>query len=125
MQHNPRFLQLVESVRTNIRECSIADLKLLLEKKSPVLLIDVREDHEWAKGHIPTAKHLGRGIIERDIETLIPDAETVIYLYCGGGFRSALAADTLQKMGYMHVISVDGGFRGWKESGGEIITPSA
>lgn len=125
MQHNPRFLQLVESVRTNIRECSIADLKLLLEKKSPVLLLDVREDHEWAKGHIPTAKHLGRGIIERDIETLIPDPETEIYLYCGGGFRSALAADTLQKMGYMHVISVDGGFRGWKESGGEIITPSA
>lgn len=125
MQHNPRFLQLVESVRTNIRECSIADLKTLLEKKSAVLLFDVREDHEWAKGHIPTARHLGRGIIERDIETLIPDAETEIYLYCGGGFRSALAADTLQKMGYMHVISVDGGFRGWKESGGEIVTPSA
>lgn len=125
MQHNPRFLQLVESVRTNIRECSIADLKLLLEKKSPVLLFDVREDHEWAKGHIPTARHLGRGIIERDIETLIPDPDSEIYLYCGGGFRSALAADTLQKMGYMHVISVDGGFRGWKESGGEIITPSA
>ncbi|ADG69849.1 Rhodanese domain protein [Planctopirus limnophila DSM 3776] len=125
MQHNPRFLQLVESVRTNIRECSIADLKLLLEKKSPVLLFDVREDHEWVNGHIPTAKHLGRGIIERDIETLIPDPETEIYLYCGGGFRSALAADTLQKMGYMHVISVDGGFRGWKESGGEIVTPSA
>ncbi|MBA4031187.1 MAG: sulfurtransferase [Planctomyces sp.] len=120
MQHNPRFLQLVEAVRTNVRECTIADLAEKLKSGEAIQLYDVREDHEWAKGHIPGAKHLGRGIIERDIETLIPDPEAEIYLYCGGGFRSALAADTLQKMGYMNIISVDGGFRGWKEAGYEI-----
>lgn len=114
--HSPRFLQLVEAIRVNIRECTIDDVQRRLAAGEKFLLFDVREESEYAAGHLPGAKSLGKGIIERDIETTVPDVDTEIILYCGGGFRSALAADNLQKMGYTNVISMDGGFRGWKEA---------
>lgn len=116
-QHAPRFLALVESVRPHIRECSIAELKQRLDAKESLHLIDVREESEFAAGHIPGAIHLGKGIIERDIEGAIADTHAPILLYCGGGFRSALAAANLAKMGYTNVTSVDGGWRGWTEAG--------
>jgi len=115
--HSPRFLQLVDAVRVNIRECTVNDIRDRIARKEQFLLFDVREESEFAAGHLPGAKSLGKGIIERDIESIVPDPETEIVLYCGGGFRSALAADNLQKMGYSNVHSMDGGFRGWKESG--------
>ena len=114
--HSPRFLQIVEAVRVNIRECSVSDVRKRQLGGESLLLFDVREESEFAAGHLPGAKSLGKGIIERDIESLVPDPDTEIVLYCGGGFRSALAADNLQKMGYTNVISMDGGFRGWKEA---------
>lgn len=110
MQHSPAFLALVEEVMPRIREMSIAEWKT-----SRMQLIDVREDHEWAKGHIPGATHLGRGILERDIEALVPEKSTPLVLYCGGGYRSVLAADNLQKMGYTNVYSLAGGWRAWNE----------
>ncbi|MEI8379261.1 MAG: rhodanese-like domain-containing protein [Planctomycetota bacterium] len=115
--HSPRFLQIVESVRPHIRECVVADVQSRLSRGDKFLLIDVREESEFDAGHLPTARWLGKGIIERDIEAVVPDPTTELVLYCGGGFRSALAADNLQKMGYTNVISMDGGFRGWKEAG--------
>ncbi len=115
--HSPRFLQIVESVRPHIRECVVADVQNRLARGDKFLLIDVREESEFDAGHLPTARWLGKGIIERDIEAVVPDPTTELVLYCGGGFRSALAADNLQKMGYTNVISMDGGFRGWKEAG--------
>ena len=114
--HAPRFLQLVDAVRINIRECTVNDIGKRTAAKEQFLLFDVREESEFAQGHIPGAKSLGKGIIERDIEAVVPDQDREIVLYCGGGFRSALAADNLQKMGYTNVISMDGGFRGWKEA---------
>lgn len=114
--HSPRFLQLVDAVRINIRECTVQDIQRRIAAHESFLLFDVREESEYAAGHVPGAKSLGKGIIERDIESLVPDVDTEVVLYCGGGFRSALAADNLQKMGYSNVISVDGGFRGWKEA---------
>ena len=114
--HSPRFLQLVEGIRVNIRECSVEAVQKRIAAGESFVLFDVREESEFAAGHLPGAKSLGKGIIERDIETLIPDADQEIVLYCGGGFRSALAAENLQKMGYSNVISMDGGFRGWKDS---------
>ena len=108
MQHNPGFLKLVEAVKKGVQECQIEDVQVKLKAQSPLILVDVREDNEWQAGHIPGALHLGRGIIERDIETKIPDKNAEIILYCGGGFRSALAAESLQKMGYTNVISMDG-----------------
>ena len=122
-KHSPRFLKLVEDVKAGgIREISIQELKAKLDRGERFHLIDVREDHEWAKGHLPGAAHLGKGIIERDVEQKIPDTKAEIVLYCGGGFRSALATDNLQKMGYENVISVDGGFRGWQEAGLPVET---
>ena len=115
--HSPRFLQIVEAVRVNIRECTVSDVRERQSRGEPFLLFDVREESEFAAGHLPGAKSLGKGIIERDIESLVPDPDTEMVLYCGGGFRSALAADNLQKMGYSSVISLDGGFRGWKDAG--------
>jgi len=115
--HAPRFLQIVEAVRVNIRECTVNDIRDRQARGEAFLLFDVREESEFAAGHLPSAKPLGKGIIERDIESLVPDPDTQMVLYCGGGFRSALAADNLQKMGYTNVISMDGGFRGWKEAG--------
>ena len=115
--HAPRFLQIVEAVRVNIRECTVNDVRERQLRGEQFLLFDVREESEFAAGHLPGAKSLGKGIIERDIESVVPDPDTEMVLYCGGGFRSALAADNLQKMGYSNVISLDGGFRGWKEAG--------
>ncbi|WP_441254826.1 rhodanese-like domain-containing protein [Aeromonas sp. A600620] len=117
MQHNPRFLALVDGIRSRITETDVHQIKRWQDEGRTFHLIDVREESEWAKGHLPGAQYLGRGVIERDIETLFPDPETELYLYCGGGFRSVLAADNLQQMGYRNVISVDGGFRGWLEAG--------
>ena len=116
-QHAPGFLRIVEDAKTRIKECTIDEMRAKQTKGDKFLLIDVREESEWAAGHIPGAMHLGKGIIERDVEAKIPDSTTAIIVYCGGGFRSALAADNLQKMGYTNVISMDGGFRGWKEKG--------
>ncbi len=116
-KHSPRFLKLVEQTKPHIKELSIDDVKRKRERGEKFHLVDVREESEWAAGHLPGAEYLGRGIIERDIETKIPDTDDEIVLYCGGGFRSALVADNLQKMGYKNVYSMDGGFRGWKEKG--------
>lgn len=116
-KHSPAFLRIVNDARTRIRELNVEDVRRKLERGEKFHLIDVREDHEWTKGHLPGATHLGKGIIERDIESRIPDTSSEIVLYCGGGFRSALAADNLQKMGYTNVYSMDGGFRSWTEAG--------
>ncbi|QVL33688.1 sulfurtransferase [Telmatocola sphagniphila] len=121
MQHSPGFLKIVNEVRPHIKECTVEDVKSRIQAGDKFVLIDVREESEWAAGRIPGAIHLGKGVIERDIESKIPDHGAPLILYCGGGFRSALAADNLQKMGYTNVISMDGGFRGWKDSGGEIV----
>lgn len=117
MKHAPRFLQIVNESRARVRELTVDDVKQKLARNESFKLIDVREESEWAGGHLPGASHLGKGIIERDIEATIPDTSSEIVLYCGGGYRSALAADNLQKMGYTNVYSMDGGFRGWKEAG--------
>ncbi|HHQ4594141.1 rhodanese-like domain-containing protein [Aeromonas veronii] len=117
MHHNPRFLALVDGIRSRIIETDVHQIKRWQDEGRTFHLIDVREESEWAKGHLPGARYLGRGVIERDIETQFPDLETELYLYCGGGFRSILAADNLQQMGYRKVISVDGGFRGWCDAG--------
>jgi rhodanese-related sulfurtransferase len=119
-KHSPRFLQLVNDAKSRIQELSIADVKTRLDRGEKFTLVDVREDHEWAAGHLPQAVHLGKGILERDAETRFPDPQAEIVLYCGGGYRSALAADALQKMGYTNVWSLDGGFRGWKDAGHPI-----
>jgi rhodanese-related sulfurtransferase len=116
-QHSPRFLQIVEETKKRIREISIDDVKAKLDRDEKFLLVDVREESEYAADHLPGAVHLGKGIIERDIEERVPDPGTPVVLYCGGGFRSALAADNLQRMGYTHVLSMDGGIRGWREKG--------
>jgi rhodanese-related sulfurtransferase len=116
-KHTPRFLKLVEDAKTNIRELTVDDVRKKLDRGERFHLVDVREESEWAKGHLPHAEHLGKGIIERDIESRIPDTGAEIVLYCGGGFRSALAADALRKMGYTNVASMDGGWRGWNEAG--------
>lgn len=120
MQHDPSFEQLVDEVRANIKECTISDIKQKLDNNEDFILIDVREDHEWQNGHIPKAIHLGRGIIERDIATVVKNTNYEIVLYCGGGFRSALSAYNLQKMGYTNVTSMNGGVRGWKEAGYQL-----
>jgi rhodanese-related sulfurtransferase len=124
-QHSPRFLQLVNDARSRIRECTVQDVKARIDAHEQFHLVDVREDNEFAKGHVPGAQHLGKGIIERDIEKLIPDQNAEIVLYCGGGFRSALAAVALQKMGYQGVVSMDGGWSGWKEAGYPIEQPAS
>ena len=116
-QHSPRFLKIVEDARKRIREVTIDDVKAKLDRGEKFLLIDVREESEYAADHLPGAVHLGKGVIERDVEQRVPDQNTPVVLYCGGGFRSALAADNLQKMGYTQVLSMDGGIRGWREKG--------
>ena len=119
-KHAQRFLEIVNDARTRIRECNVPDVQGKLAAGAAFHLVDVREESEYARGHLPGAIHLGKGVIERDIEKTIPDTGAEIVLYCGGGYRSALAADNLQKMGYTNVISMDGGFREWKETGLEI-----
>jgi rhodanese-related sulfurtransferase len=121
MDHSEGFLQLVREAKKHIKEEDIPAVKKRLDSAEKPILIDVREDSEWARGHVPGAIHLGRGVIERDIERTIPDKTTQIVLYCGGGFRSALAADNLRKMGYTNVISMDGGWRGWTEAALPVI----
>jgi rhodanese-related sulfurtransferase len=113
--HSPRFLQIVEDAKQRVRETNVDEVKARLDRKEKFTLVDVREESEYAADHLPGAIHLGKGIIERDIETRVPDLNTPLVLYCGGGFRSALAADNLQKMGYRNVLSMDGGIRGWRE----------
>ena len=117
MKHSEKFLRIVEDAKSPIKEVTLADVKRKLDAGERFVLLDVREESEWAKGHLPGARHLGKGILERDVETAIPDPDTEIVLYCGGGFRSALSADNLQKMGYSRVTSMDGGYRGWTEAG--------
>jgi rhodanese-related sulfurtransferase len=115
--HPPKFLAIVDDARKRIKETTVDAVKQRLDRGDKFTLIDVREDSEWAADHLPGAIHLGKGVIERDIEKTLPDTSTELILYCGGGFRSALAADNLQKMGYKNVISMDGGVRGWREKG--------
>jgi rhodanese-related sulfurtransferase len=116
-QHAARFLTLVQEAKREVTECTVQDVKARLDRGEPFHLVDVREDSEWNAGHLPHAIHLGKGVIERDIEKTIPDPAAPIVLYCGGGYRSALAAKNLQEMGYTNVISMDGGFGGWKNAG--------
>jgi rhodanese-related sulfurtransferase len=116
-QHSPRFLKIVEDAKKRVREVTIDDVKAKLDRSEKFLLIDVREESEYAADHLPGAIHLGKGILERDVEERVPDQNTPMVLYCGGGFRSALAADNLQKMGYTQVFSMDGGIRSWREKG--------
>ena len=115
--HPEGFLRLVKEAKTRIKEEDFREIKKKMDAGDKMTIVDTREDNEWARGHIPNALHLGKGVIERDIEKAIPDKETTIVLYCGGGYRSALAADNLQRMGYRNVISMDGGWRGWTEAG--------
>jgi rhodanese-related sulfurtransferase len=117
-KHAPRFLRIVEDARGRVKETDVAGVKSRMDRGDRnFLLVDVREESEWQAGHIPGAVHLGKGVIERDIEQKVPETDREIILYCGGGYRSALAADNLQKMGYTNVLSMDGGWRGWREAG--------
>ncbi|HWN80801.1 MAG TPA: rhodanese-like domain-containing protein [Candidatus Udaeobacter sp.] len=117
MQHSKGFLALVIDAKKRVRETDVPAIQARLDRGETFYLVDTREESEWARGHLPKAIHLSKGIIERDIEQKIPDKAAPIVLYCGGGFRSALAADNLQKMGYTNVESMDGGYRGWTEAG--------
>ena len=122
VHHSPRFLQLVQEAKKHVKELTIDQVKAKLDRGERFHLVDVREESEWAKDHLPGAVHLGKGVIERDVEQAIPDTAAPIVLYCGGGFRSALAADNLQKMGYTDVVSMDGGIRGWRDKGYPLTT---
>jgi len=117
MAHGAKFLGLVNDAKKRVKETNVADVKRRMDVGEKFVLVDVREESEWAQGHLPGAIHLGKGIIERDVEQRVPDAGAKIILYCGGGFRSALAADNLQKMGYTNVESMDGGWKGWIGAG--------
>jgi rhodanese-related sulfurtransferase len=117
MKHSQAFERLVAEVKPKIKEISIEEVLEKQKRSHSFVLLDVREDHEWESGRVPGAVHLGRGILERDIEKHFPDYDSEIVLYCGGGYRSALAADSLQRMGYRHIFSMAGGFRGWKAKG--------
>jgi len=117
MAHAPKFLQLVNEARSRVKETNVADVKRRLDGGEKFTLVDVREESEWARGHLPGAVYMGRGVIERDIEQKVPDAGAKLVLYCGGGFRSVLVAENLQKMGYKDVESMDGGWKGWLDAG--------
>ncbi len=125
MKHSPGFLRLVEEARRRVKECTVEQAKAALDRGDPVHFIDVREDHEFAADHARGARHLGKGIIERDIETAVPDKDAAIILYCGGGYRSVLAADALQQMGYRNVTSMTGGIRAWREAGYPVERPAS
>jgi rhodanese-related sulfurtransferase len=116
-QHSPGFLRLVQDAKTRIKECTVDDVKRRLQAGDQFLLVDVREESEWSAGHAAGAVHMSKGVIERDVEAKVPDKDTPMVLYCGGGYRSALVADNLQKMGYTNVISMDGGWRAWVQAG--------
>jgi len=117
MKHNPGFLKLVDAARSRVKECTVTQAKARLDRGDVQHFLDVREDHEFAKDHAQGARHLGKGIIERDVEMMIPNKAEAIILYCGGGYRSALAADALQEMGYTNVMSMDGGIKAWRDAG--------
>ncbi len=119
-KHSQGFIDLAEEAKSRIKETNIEAVKKMVEDNDDVVIIDVREESEWEQGHLPNAIHLSKGVIERDIEKAVYDRNQKLVLYCGGGFRSALAADNLQKMGYTKVLSMDGGFTAWKESGFSI-----
>lgn len=119
--HNPLFAMIAKSAKQHVKEIDIHQAKSQLAESQPPVLVDVREESEWQNGYLPNAIHLSKGVIERDIEKVIPNLEKPIILYCGGGFRSALAAKNLQDMGYINVISMDGGFRGWCEAGYPVV----
>ncbi len=121
IMHTPRFQKLVNEARTAIKELDVQQVKQKMDRGEHFLLIDVREESEWSQGHLPEAQYLGKGIIERDIESQVSDTNAEIILYCGGGFRSALAADALKRMGYTNVFSMDGGVRGWKAAGFPMV----
>ena len=122
--HSPGYVRLVEDLRERVKHFSIDEFLVRLQAGERYILLDVREESEWARGHLPSAYHLSKGIIEREIEQAIPEQATPIVLYCGGGFRSVLTADNLQRMGYTKVLSMDGGYRGWIEAGGELEEPA-
>jgi rhodanese-related sulfurtransferase len=117
MEHTPGFLKLVRDAKSRVRQADFREIKRRLDAREKLVLVDVREDSEWAQGHLPGATHLGKGVIERDVERFFPDKDDPLVLYCGGGYRSALAGDSLLKMGYTNVISMDGGWRAWVEAG--------
>jgi rhodanese-related sulfurtransferase len=125
VKHSPGFLRVVDEARRTIREVTAADVKARLDRGDSFILIDVREDREYAVDFIPGARHLGRGVLERDIEQAFPDPDSDIVLYCGGGYRSALAAESLQKMGYRRVASMEGGIRAWREAGWPLAKGTA
>lgn len=116
-QHSPRFLSIVQEARKHVRETNVEQVKARLDRGEKLCLVDVREDNEWARDHLPSAIHLGKGVLERDVEVRLPDTGSEIILYCGGGFRSILAAENLQRMGYTNVLSMDGGVRDWRNRG--------
>jgi len=120
MKHSQGFLTLVNDAKSRIREVSVDETQERIKSNPQTKLVDVREDHEWNDAHAVGSIHLGKGIIERDVEVTIPDKATEVILYCGGGYRSALAADALQKMGYTNVFSMAGGWKAWKAAGAEI-----
>jgi rhodanese-related sulfurtransferase len=123
MKHSEGFLKVVDDAKSRVREVSVEETQSRMKENAGAKLIDVREDNEWEAAHAAGAIHLGKGIIERDIETTVPDKHAELILYCGGGYRSALAADVLQQMGYTNVFSMAGGWKAWKDSGAEIVTP--
>lgn len=120
MSHSPEFLKIVNDAKSRVKQTDVAAVLARIKRGEKLTIVDVREDNEWAKGRVAGAIHLGKGVIERDVEEMIPDKTKEIILYCGGGFRSALSADNLQKMGYRAVVSMDGGWRGWNEAGGPV-----
>ncbi len=120
MQHSAAFLRVVDDAKSRIREVSVTAVREKLKKGQSLHFVDIREDHEWSRGHAEGAVHLGKGIIERDIEALVPDPDAEIVLYCGGGYRSALSADALQRMGYRNVFSMAGGYKEWVASGNPV-----
>ncbi|HTK32537.1 MAG TPA: rhodanese-like domain-containing protein [Candidatus Saccharimonadaceae bacterium] len=119
--HSPGFLALVADAKRRVRECDIPTYRARVAAGEALVLVDVREDREWNEGHLPGATHMGKGVIERDVEARYPDKATPLVCYCGGGFRSALVAENLQKMGYTNVLSLAGGFRGWVERGLPVV----
>lgn len=124
MKHSPGFLALVAAARRRVREVTVPLVKEKLRRGDSFLLLDVREEHEWDAGRITGARYLGKGVIERDIEKLAPDRHTEIILYCGGGYRSVLAADALHTMGYPHAASMAGGWKGWRRAHGAVTMPA-
>jgi rhodanese-related sulfurtransferase len=119
--HPPRFLKIVDDAKSRVRETDVDTVKTRMDRGDKFVLVDVREESEFARDHLPNAIHLGKGVIERDIEARVPELDSELVLYCGGGFRSALAADNLQKMGYKNVISMDGGIRDWRGKGYPLV----